>query len=169
MRLRGWIVVGALLLLSVVAPASAAGVHQVPLKGTMSFSADPSAGTISCTSPVPITHPRVIDMQAIVSHLGKTSAVATSNECSFSLATGLMVGNGQFSFTAANGDQFYGTVSTVMNVVTAEVTFTSEITGGTGRFAGASGSVTGGGMADLVTGTGWFSFSGSMSNIGSTK
>jgi hypothetical protein len=164
-----WIVAGVLLLLGVAAPASAAGSHQVPIKGTMSFAADPSGGTIACTSPVGLTHPRVVDFHGIISHLGNTSSVSTISDCSLSLTTGLFVEHGQYVHTAANGDQAYGTSEIVVNVVTGAMTFTAEATGGTGRFAGVSGEVSGTGTADLATGTGTLTFSGWMSNIGSTK
>lgn len=81
-----------------------------------------------------------------VSHLGK---VTWTTEHCFQLFAGTF-GDAELVITAANGDKLYGTYNGVM---TGETTFieTMVITGGTGRFVGASGA---------VAETGWFDETG---------
>lgn len=63
--------------------------------------------------------------------------------------------SGSFTITAANGDTLVGTlVGTGIGVQddgTATYTFTATIRGGTGRFAGATGTFSGNGGGNLVT------------------
>jgi len=82
-------------------------------------------------------------------------------------ATGM--GSGTFLFTAANGDTVYGTI-------TGQATFsppnilaiaeTATITGGTGRFAGATGGFTVARLKNTVTGATTASFLGTISSPG---
>ena len=75
---------------------------------------------------------------------------------------------GSYEFTAANGDTLTAdftsqvTPTDVPGVVNVAVTAT--ITGGTGRFAGATGSFVGERVADMVHGTVTESFDGTISN-----
>ena len=75
-------------------------------------------------------------------------------EC-FDPATGLVAG-GSFTLTSANGDTVSGTF-TGQAVPTGESSVQYDdpgvITGGTGRFTGARGSINTSGIADLSTGT----------------
>ena len=74
------------------------------------------------------------------SHLGK---VTSSGTVQFGAPVGTQVpGEGTQVFTAANGDQLFTSFSGVLdlNTLTATVPFT--ITGGTGRFEGATGTFT---------------------------
>jgi hypothetical protein len=77
---------------------------------------------------------------------------------------------GTYEFTAANGDTLTAdfisqvTPTDVPGVVSVAVTAT--ITGGTGRFAGATGSFVGDRLADLVHGTVTESFNGTISTPG---
>lgn len=77
-----------------------------------------------------------------LSHLGEVSW--TTEHC-FQLFAGTF-GDARVVVTAANGDQLFGTYDGFM---TGETTFAEDliITGGTGRFAGASG---------IIAETGWF-------------
>lgn len=83
-------------------------------------------------------------------------------------------GGGQITITAANGDQLYlseeGTFELVMGPmgpVTSLIDLTWQITGGTGRFAGAQGEGTSMPVGDLATSTtsatltGWISYDAS--------
>jgi hypothetical protein len=82
-------------------------------------------------------------------------------------ATGM--GSGTFQFTAANGDTVFGTIS-------GQATFTppnflsiveiATITGGTGRFAGATGSFTVARLKNTVTGETTAYFEGTISSPG---
>lgn len=70
-------------------------------------------------------------------------------------ATGAVT-DGTFTLTAANGDKVFGTFSgqAVPTDTSNVVKFDDpgEITGGTGRFAGAGGTFTGSGLANMATG-----------------
>jgi hypothetical protein len=80
------------------------------------------------------------------------------------------IGSGVFQFTAANGDTVYGTIVgqatfTPPNVLT--ILETGTIEGGTGRFAGASGSFNVTRLKNAVTGETICSFEGTISSPGS--
>lgn len=82
-------------------------------------------------------------------------------------ATGM--GSGTFQFTAASGDTVFGTISgqatfTPPNVLTLREIAT--ITGGTGRFAGATGSFSMTRLKNTVTGATTASFTGTISSPG---
>jgi hypothetical protein len=85
-----------------------------------------------------------------ISHLGRVSW--TTEHC-FQLFAGKYgtFGDARLVITAANGDQLFGTYDGVM---TGETTFaeTVVVTGGTGRFAQASGSIAESGWFDPDTG-----------------
>ena len=83
-------------------------------------------------------------------------------------ATG--AGSGVFEFTAANGDTVYGTIVgqarlTAPGVLT--ILETATIEGGTGRFAGATGSFSIARFKNSVTGETICSFEGTISSPGS--
>jgi hypothetical protein len=63
--------------------------------------------------------------------------------------------SGSFTITAANGDRlsgaYAGHVTGFLDEVTAVSVFTATVTGGTGRFAGATGTLSGTGQANLAT------------------
>jgi hypothetical protein len=62
--------------------------------------------------------------------------------------------DGQATFTAANGDKLFmhlGGSGSPISATTFNIALQGTITGGTGRFIGASGSVTGTGTVDLGT------------------
>ena len=88
-------------------------------------------------------------------------------EC-FDPATGAVT-NGTFTLTAANGDTVYGTYAGQALPSGANVLYDDPgvITGGTGRFAGASGVVTQSGLANLATGEYEGTLTGSVSSPGS--
>jgi len=79
------------------------------------------------------------------------------------------IGTGTFLFTAANGDTVFGTVAgqaklTAPNVLT--IVENAMITGGTGRFAGATGSFSMTRLKNTVTGATTASFRGTISAPG---
>lgn len=82
-----------------------------------------------------------------VSHLGR---VTWATEHCFQLFAGTF-GDAELVITAANGDKLFGTYNGVM---TGETTFAESmiITGGTGRFSGASGTIAENGWFDPITG-----------------
>jgi hypothetical protein len=97
-------------------------------------------------------------------HLGHTTAAAT--ETGTALAGGSSVA-GTAVFTAANGDQLVTTFSGMATFPDQNgiVTFdgTDTVTGGTGRFAGASGSFTRATRVNVFLGTGQLVLDGTLS------
>ena len=137
-----------------VAVPSAAASADRPIKEDlagyvtgMEFAADPAGETFDGRCSVPSQWISSMAGTGVVSHLGQ---VAWSTEHCFQAATGTF-GDAQLVITAANGDQLFGTYDGVM---TGETTFaeTMVVTGGTGRFTEASGTVAETGWFDLDTG-----------------
>ena len=172
-KLKTWCLVG-VLSIGMAAGAAFAGSTN-PFKG----------GIDGRTVPSPSPAYGLAEVAGNASHLGKYTGVIT-----FDLATIRFIGvdpttgfpiatlGSEVTFTAANGDQLsadqqmVGPFSPVDGNFPA-FTFTADVTGGTGRFAGATGSYAGTGAQitlpgpdnDLVTAT----FSGDLSSIGSNK
>jgi hypothetical protein len=125
-------------------PAQALAGKQVPLKGKDSGSFTLTAD--GCGSGVFAV---VVDDSGKATHLGKYAY--HSNEC-FDPVTGAFAGT--FTMTAANGDTISGTYAGTVVTVVGDVGYyeqDNEITGGTGRFAGASGAFHLSGIANLAT------------------
>ena len=114
--------------------AALEGAHDTdrPLTGraTGTTRLDLSTGTVT------------IDFTGHLSHLGAMTGhdaltvKVTDSTCSYT---------GTTTFVAANGDELFSTVAgsgTFTTATTAQSTHTGTITGGTGRFAGASGTYT---------------------------
>jgi hypothetical protein len=105
------------------------------------------------------------------SHLGTSVLVTVVTSCRFSYP--FLYGDGTSTVTGANGDATFSTGTRVIDVTAispdgvAPFTFTGIITGGTGRFEGASGSFSGTGLSDPTGGT--LSFQGTMSSVGSLE
>jgi hypothetical protein len=119
----------------------------------------------------PIAHINVIG-EGKATHLGKATTVTTDQEVN--LITGQS--SATYTFTAANGDtvvleeEFQSIVDDTGTRVTFEGTY--EVTGGTGRFAGATGSGTLIGSAVFTgpnNGVGSFTLTGTISSPGSLK
>ena len=103
-----------------------------------------------------VTH---LEGEGAASHLGRYTVVA---DFTFDLATA--AGSGRITFTAANGDSFTAT-ETGQAVDTdgiAQITEAATITGGTGRFAGATGALTIVRRLDQATGRSSGSFDGTI-------
>lgn len=98
-----------------------------------------------------------------LSHLGKTSFEAT---VTLETTGDIINGTGTGTFTAANGDEFQTTYSGQYNLFpdgTAKGQVTHHITGGTGRFAGISGTFTADVVNDLNKNTGIHVIEGAIS------
>lgn len=136
--MRKAIMIAALVLaLGVLAPATAlgkAGGTDRPIQGNGSGTTVVDLGTLAF----------VTDGTGTVSHLGQTTVhidgvLTPTGPSTFTVA-------GPLTLTAANGDQLFGDFSgSGTNVASGGSTGTTAttITGGTGRFTGASGSVSG--------------------------
>lgn len=100
-----------------------------------------------------------------LSHLGLVAIDVT--HCSFLNPDGTgTFGPGTETYTAANGDTLIlthqGTFYVTPDPPLSHITLTWEVTGGTGRFANATGSGEGSGISDIVGGTTSMSLWGSI-------
>ncbi len=155
-------------LTSLAAPvaAGAAAGHEVPFKGSLegvetTTSVDPG--------PPPVAH-ILGEWTGNASHLGRYTL---ENPHTVNLVT--RNGVGTFAFTAANGDTVtadeIGHADVVSGTPPAAILSIVEhttITGGTGRFAGATGSFTVERMLDQTTGVTTGSFEGTISPPGAS-
>ena len=125
-----------ILALGVLAPGGAlgkAGGTDRPAKGTASGNV-----TVTLGAPLGVT----LDLTGVETHLGKYSAHLDGNA---EIIGGEVFGHGTFTVAAANGDQQTGTFTFTGVPPTGDVhasTAVLTITGGTGRFADASGTIT---------------------------
>jgi hypothetical protein len=155
--MRAALIAGALVLVAVAGPVSAS--DHVPFRGTL-------AGTATVT---PLDPPVVavrIEATGTATYLGRFTLVAphTVNQATLSAV-------GTYLITAANGDtitaDLAGTAVMVSPPNVIAITETATVTGGTGRFAGATGSIEVKRMFDRSTGVttgtleGWISKPGS--------
>jgi hypothetical protein len=139
MRRRTLLILMSLLALAVVAPAAALAKADRPLKGRGSGTTTFDFGIV----PIPGT----AEGTARFSHLGK-STYSSEYTITFSSATAFTIAGTQ-TIVAANGDMLFATFTGTGNLdgpfgagQSAENTLVSTISGGTGRFADASGTVT---------------------------
>jgi hypothetical protein len=95
-------------------------------------------------------------------HLGRTTA--TTEQIVIFTGPTTAVSSSYGTYTAANGDQLFATWTGTATSVGPLNTFSGPqtITGGTGRFAGATGSTWVAGTASLVTFTGQFTSEGTL-------
>ena len=141
---RGIVVAGLAVVLLALSPASAlakAGGTDRPVKGT-------ATGNVTVTLAVPLGI--TIDLTGVATHFGKYSAHIDADG---DIIGGGVVGDGTFTLVAANGDQVTGPVQFTGTLPTSDFHTTTAvltITGGTGRFADASGTIT---SQNLVTPT----------------
>jgi hypothetical protein len=144
--LRRRALIGLLVLPALALPMQAAANDRLPLKGS-------EAGTFQLLGPCD-TGGMVLEVTGTghTTRLGSYSG--NYREC-LDPATGAVTA-GTFMLTAAKGDKVFGTYSGQAlptdnpNVVAYQDP--GVITGGTGRFAGARGSMTTSGLANLATG-----------------
>jgi hypothetical protein len=83
-----------------------------------------------------------------VTHMGKTTQTGTLT-LGLPIAPGIFPGSGSVTITAANGDELTFDYEGVLNAATGEGTGTFTFTGGTGRFADATGGGTFDALIDL--------------------
>jgi hypothetical protein len=155
-NMRAALIAGALLV-SLAGPVSAG--DQVPFKGTL-------AGTATIT---PLGGPIVaveIDATGTATYLGRFTLEAphTVNQATLTAV-------GTYTLTAANGDtitaDLAGTARMVEPPNVIAITETATVTGGTGRFADASGTIQVERVFNRATGVTTGSFSGWISTPGS--
>jgi hypothetical protein len=146
---------GAVLTLA-VAVLGAVADDSVPLKGKDTFSASIVGGSGSTVDTADAG-------SGTLAHLGRFT-MAASEAVDFATSS---VANGAFVLTAANGDTLRGTYGGTILPGLVGYRVTGPITGGTGRFAGATGSIVFDGTFDPATDTGSDVISGSISTVGS--
>jgi hypothetical protein len=143
--------------LGLTAPAAAK--HKVPFRGSLE-------GVVTVT---PLTPPFMfvlVEGSGNATHLGRLTWVAM-------LVASPVEAAGTFQFTAANGDMLFadftghGTPTATPGVLDIEDHAT--ITGGTGRFAGATGTFTFRHLYDIAAGFTFGSFDGTISSPGASK
>lgn len=140
-----------------------AAAKEVPFKGRLdgefTFAPDPP--------PSPFASVHFNKVTGNATHLGRFTVEAPHRVNLVNLAT--FTSTGTFEFTAANGDKltadFTGT-ATAETPSVVSIAETANITGGTGRFAGATGSFIVTRTADLATRWTTGSFEGTISSHG---
>jgi hypothetical protein len=152
-RLAAGLALAVLGVLALAGPAAAG--DQVPFKGSL-------GGDVTVT---PLAPPSLyVDVEATgnATHLGKFTLDVPH---AVNAANGTAIGT--YEFTAANGDKLYATFTGVATpTATPGVLYieeTATITGGTGRFAGATGSFVSERLYDRIAGTTVGSFEGTIS------
>jgi hypothetical protein len=119
--------------------AQASGAAELPFKGSFTIT---TTGTVNCPPTCPPTTLRVEGREeGTATHLGRFTAVSVDT---VDMATATATGT--FDFTAANGDRLLTTTTggedqfVPPNI--SHVSVVATIVGGTGRFAGATGTLT---------------------------
>lgn len=151
----------ALTLLAVLGLANhVAAQEQLPFRGNLQ-------GTVTRSGAPPIVSVS-ISATGNASHLGHF-AVSIPH----SVDLGTKTATGDYFFMAANGDTlnatFTGASSVTADPNALAIVENATITGGTGRFAGATGSFTTERLYDTVRGTTVGSFEGTISSPGAAK
>lgn len=147
-----------LALLCVAGPVAAR--DQVPFKGDFD-------GTVTRAGAPPIV---MVDVNAEghATHLGHFAL-----DIPHTVNVVTRIATGTYTFVAANGDtltaDFVGHASPTADPTVLYIEEEATITGGTGRFAGATGSFTAERLYDTVDGTTTGSFEGSISSPGAAK
>jgi hypothetical protein len=134
---------------------------QVPFKGSLD-------GGVTHASVDAQTDAVLVEAAGTATHLGRF-AVSVPHLVNLSTRTAA----GYYVFTAANGDEVYaeftGKATPTATPGLISIVETATITGGTGRFAGATGSFTVERLYDIFGGTTIGSFEGTISSPGAAK
>ena len=146
-------------------PAAAAGAHGAPA-ASQSDVAIPLKGSFEGTQTVTPLQPPMALVEGVATgqatHLGRFT-VEFPHTVNFATSSGV----GTYTFTAANGDTLTATFTGQAQLGTVtSILEQATITGGTGRFAGASGSFTARRLFDPATGTTTGSIEGTISAPG---
>lgn len=135
--------------------------HARPFNATLSGTMDPNSSPTVCSGDLPGLALLDYAITGNATHLGNLNSGSTlhHNNCDLSFATALLTTSVNGQLVAANGDMIYYSGDDVVNVfnmltasgTTGDINGTWTITGGTGRFEGASGSFTISGLVDFIT------------------
>jgi hypothetical protein len=153
------------------APTAPGGAASVDRLAAVTNPARPFGGRcdteITFLQPLPSDPPNLlrlhIDYACQLQHLGRTTASAEQIVIFTSPTT--TTASNTTTYTAANGDQLFATWTGTSTSVGPDIMFSGPeaFTGGTGRFADASGSAWVSGTASFVTNTGQFTTEGTIS------
>ena len=134
--------------------------EQVPFNGTL-------AGDVTHTPVDAQTNAVLVEATGTATQMGQFAMVSAHH-----LNTVARTAAGTFVFTAANGDKVFADFTGQGQPATpgvVAVVETATITGGTGRFAGASGSFVVQRIYDRAAGTTTGSFQGAITSPGAAK
>ena len=140
--------------------------EQVPIKGEFTTE-------FSFTSPPPVAS-LTLSGTGRASHLGKATCFSGNEVVDFTQQP-LPTMTGTLTLTAANGDTLTGEMDAfAIPAQDGSITFlgTLTFTGGTGRFAHATGTAEFGGTGTPTSafgGIGWFAFEGTVTSPGASK
>jgi hypothetical protein len=128
----------------------------------------PAKGAFLFASPIPNDDGTVtIYGSGIGTHIGNSTVVAVHQNCPPDFNTFTMGFQAlSIVITAANGDTLNATASGTIDLLTGTFTETITISGGTGRFTNAQGTLTGTGALLDPTGAAAETFTGTISGIG---
>jgi hypothetical protein len=124
----------------------------------------PFSARIASSAEVTIINPNPYHAYAEMTGTGNATHMGKIQFTSSHHNNQATIWDGQFETIAANGDELYGTYTGVFTGVippaTVQVQFQLILTGGTGKFDGASGTLIGSGEMDNITKDSWLEFSG---------
>lgn len=151
--------------LSPAAGMNAAELVAVPFSARADFSAAPGTATLYCApAALELGPPQEYVGVGTATHMGKSTVTLAFDECAFD-PTGAtyFAATGHAVVTAANGDELWSTWTLTQQLDGSFTIDALAIVGGTGRFAGATGTLTGAGSIDLGTFEGYYTLTGSIS------
>ena len=109
-------------------------------------------------------------------HLGNTAFFFHTASCATDFGAETLTLMGALTLTGANGDAISADATVIFDLSGVLVggqfgalVVTGTVTGGTGRFAGATGVVSATGVQDFFNGAGTFTLDGTVSSVGSLK
>lgn len=153
---------------------SVGGIHgedMVPISGDFTY-ANTGVPPVICEGAFTAG---VVSGPGKASHLGKTTVQFQTESCATDFGTATLAAVGSLTLTGANGDAISAHASVTFDLsdvlagtsLFGALAFTGSITGGRGRFAGATGSISGSGMNDFSQASGTATFTGTISSVGS--
>ncbi|MDB5322906.1 MAG: hypothetical protein JWN40_4537 [Phycisphaerales bacterium] len=160
-RFRPIVCVALTALAAVLFARPVAASEEVPFNGSFD-------GVVSHSSVDPVTDAVLVEAAGNANHLGQFAVIAPHL-----VNTPTRTAAGRYEFTAANGDKVYADFTGVAHPTATSgviaIVETATITGGTGRFAGASGSFVVQRLYDRIAGTTTGSFEGTITSPGANK